>query len=80
MFLAAAHAIAEQSPAKRDPDANLLPPLVEIRKLSFHVALAVAKQAQNEGLADPLPEDAIAAAVKAKMWNPVYPNYRRRHG
>jgi len=80
MFLAAARAVAEMSPAKRDPYAHLLPPLVEIRTLTFHVALAVAKQAQIEGLADPLPEDAIAAAVKAKMWNPVYPNYRRRHG
>ena len=80
MFLAAARAVAEMSPAKRDPYAHLLPPLVEIRTLTFHVALAVAKQAQIEGLAEPAPEDAIVAAVKAKMWNPVYPNYRRRHG
>ncbi len=43
MFLAAARTIAELSPAKRDPEANLLPPLVELRKLSFHVAVAVAK-------------------------------------
>ena len=52
MFLAAARTVAEFSPAKHDPAANLLPPLVEIRKLSFHVALAVAKQAQAEGLAE----------------------------
>ena len=50
MFLAAARTVAEFSPAKRDPAANLLPPLVEIRELSFHVALAAAKQAQAEGL------------------------------
>jgi malate dehydrogenase (oxaloacetate-decarboxylating) len=77
MFLAAANAIAAQSPARRDPNANLLPPLVEIRKLSFQVALAVARQAQKEGGAEPLSEDAILAAVKAKMWEPVYPRYRR---
>src|SRR5262249_56198235 len=49
MFLAAAKAIAAQSPTRRDADANLLPPLVAIRKLSFEVALAVARQAQKEG-------------------------------
>jgi malate dehydrogenase (oxaloacetate-decarboxylating) len=77
MFLAAARAIAELSPAKSDIQANLLPPLVESRKLSFHVALAVAKQAQTEGLASPLPDQEIAAAVMAKMWEPVYATYRR---
>jgi len=30
MFLAAARTIAELSPAKRDPQANLLPPLAEL--------------------------------------------------
>ena len=77
MFLAAARTIAELSPAKRDPNANLLAPLVEIRSLSFHVALAVAKQAQAEGLAAPLSDEALAAAVRAKMWEPLYANYRR---
>ena len=77
MFLAAARTIAEMSPAKRDPQANLLPPLVELRKLSFHVAIAVAKQAQAEGLAEPMSDDELAAAVRAKMWEPVYADYRR---
>ncbi|MFY9893757.1 MAG: NAD-dependent malic enzyme, partial [Xanthobacteraceae bacterium] len=35
MFLAAARTIAELSPAKHDPRANLLPPLAELRKISF---------------------------------------------
>jgi malate dehydrogenase (oxaloacetate-decarboxylating) len=77
MFLAAARAIAELSPAKRNPHANLLPPLVDIRKVSFHVAVAAAKQALAEGLADPAFGDDIAAAITAKMWEPVYANYRR---
>jgi malate dehydrogenase (oxaloacetate-decarboxylating) len=80
MFLAAARTIAELSPARRDPDANLLAPLVELRKLSFHVALAVAKEAQAEGLADEMPDDAAADAVRAKMWEPVYATYQRLHG
>jgi malate dehydrogenase (oxaloacetate-decarboxylating) len=77
MFLAAARALAELSPARGDPNANLLPPLVELRTISFHVATAVARQAQVEGLAPPSTGDAIAAAIKAKMWEPVYSRYRR---
>ncbi len=78
MFLAAARAIAERSPAKHDPEANLLAPLVDIRELTFQVALAVARQAQNEGLSDQMSETDMAAAIKAKMWEPVYATYRRR--
>jgi len=77
MFLAAARALAELSPAKRDPEANLLAPLVEIRTLSFHVALAVGRQAQADGVADPMSDEALAAAVRAKMWEPLYASYRR---
>jgi malate dehydrogenase (oxaloacetate-decarboxylating) len=80
MFLAAARTIAEASPAKRDPQANLLAPLVEIRRLSFHVALAVARQAQAEGLSAPMSDEALTAAVRAKMWEPVYAPYRRLRG
>ena len=77
MFLAAARVMAELSPARHDRDANLLPPLVALREISFHVAVAVAAQAIAEGLADPLSEENIAAAVRAKMWEPVYGTYRR---
>jgi malate dehydrogenase (oxaloacetate-decarboxylating) len=77
MFLAAAHALAALSPAERDPEANLLPPLVELRQISFRVAVAVAQRAIAEDLAAPLAEDEIAAAVRAKMWEPVYAPYRR---
>jgi malate dehydrogenase (oxaloacetate-decarboxylating) len=77
MFLAAARAIAQLSPANRDPQANLLAPLVDIRKLTIHVALAVARQALAEGLADLASDEEIAAAIKAKMWKPIYGSYRR---
>jgi malate dehydrogenase (oxaloacetate-decarboxylating) len=77
MFLAAARTLAELSPARNDPAANLLPPLVSLRKISFHVAVAVAEQAVAEGLADPLPRGDIAAAVRVKMWQPLYAPYRR---
>jgi malate dehydrogenase (oxaloacetate-decarboxylating) len=80
MFLAAARTIADFSPAQHDPQANLLAPLVEIRKLSLQVAVAVAKRAQAEGLADPISDEELIAAVRAKMWEPVYATYRRLRG
>jgi malate dehydrogenase (oxaloacetate-decarboxylating) len=77
MFLEAARVIAAMSPAKHDPQANLLPPLTEIRELSFHVAVAVAQRAQADGLADPTSDAELTNAIRAKMWEPVYARYRR---
>ena len=77
MFLAAARTIAELSPARHDPAANLLPPLVDLREISFRVAVAVAKQAITEGLAEARAEADVTAAVRTKMWEPVYARYRR---
>jgi malate dehydrogenase (oxaloacetate-decarboxylating) len=76
MFLAAARAIADLSPAKRDPHANLLPPLAESRMISLHVAIAVAEQAVREGLAAHLIHGALPAAVNSMMWQPTYCAYR----
>src|SRR5262249_16933076 len=45
MFMAAAKALAALSPAKNDPDANLLPPLEQIRAVSRQVAIDVALEA-----------------------------------
>jgi malic enzyme len=70
-------AIADLSPAKRDPHANLLPPLAESRTISLQVAIAVAEQAAREGLAGCLAKDDIAAAVKSMMWEPIYSTYQR---
>ena len=77
MFLAAAKALAELSPAKTDKAAPLLPPLNDMLQVSRHIALAVAKQARAEGLTDNLSDEAIAAAIEAKIWTPEYRNYVR---
>jgi malate dehydrogenase (oxaloacetate-decarboxylating) len=76
MFLAAARTIAEMSPARRDPHANLLPPLTELRKVSLQVAIAVAGAAVQEGLTPPLAAGDIASVVKSLMWEPLYATYR----
>jgi malate dehydrogenase (oxaloacetate-decarboxylating) len=78
MFLAAARTIAEMSPAKRDPRANLLPPLTELRAVSLRVAIAVATQSVREDLTAAVAEADIAAAVHSLMWEPAYAICRRR--
>jgi malate dehydrogenase (oxaloacetate-decarboxylating) len=78
MFLAAAKTIADLSPARRDPKANLLPPLADSRVIALRVAIAVAEQAMREGLADELEKENLSALVESKMWEPVYSTYRRR--
>ena len=77
MFLAAARTIADLSPAKSDPHANLLPPLRKIRQVSLAVATAVARQAEAEGLADPAACRDLTASLKSLMWEPAYATYRR---
>ncbi|MGH7099281.1 MAG: NAD-dependent malic enzyme [Stellaceae bacterium] len=77
MFMAAARALAAASPARRDPEANLLPPITELRAISFRVALAVALQAEAEGLAAAPAGERLADVIRAKMWEPVYRPYRR---
>ena len=77
MLMAAARALAQASPSRRDPKANLLPPVTQLREVSYEVALAVAQHAQAEGLAEPT-GDELASLVRARMWTPVYRSYRRR--
>jgi malate dehydrogenase (oxaloacetate-decarboxylating) len=77
MFMAAAKALAAMSPARHNPDGNLLPPVTELRDISVAVARAVAVQAIKEGLTPEIAEDEIDAAIAAKMWTPRYLPYRR---
>ena len=78
MLMAAAQALADISPARLDAGAALLPPVSELRLVAYRVAVAVAMQAQAEGLADAIDPDALAARVQARMWSPSYRSYRRR--
>jgi malate dehydrogenase (oxaloacetate-decarboxylating) len=76
MFMAAARALADMSPAKNDPDANLLPPVTALREVATAVAIAVAKEAQAEGLTD-VPAERIEEVVRERMWSPRYMRYER---
>ena len=77
MFMAAAKALAEMSPAKTDANANLLPPVTALRQVATAVAIAVGRQALSEGLTSGVSAGTIEAAVKAKMWTPRYRAYKR---
>ena len=78
MFMAAAKALAQMSPARSDPRANLLPPVTALREVAFAVAMAVAAQACKEGLAPQMADDQLALRIRAKMWQPEYLRYRRK--
>lgn len=77
MFMAAAKALAELSPARNDPDANLLPRVTALREVAVTVAIAVGQQAHSEGLTSGVSADGIENAVRTKMWMPHYLPYRR---
>jgi malate dehydrogenase (oxaloacetate-decarboxylating) len=72
MFMAAARALADESPARRDPVKPLLPELSESRRVSRAIALAVVAAAQHDGFADLREEQEIERLVEAKIWEPRY--------
>jgi malate dehydrogenase (oxaloacetate-decarboxylating) len=76
MFMAAAKCLAELSPARRSKAGRLLPPVSELRSLSFAVAKAVALQAIKDGVADALDEQTLESRIRANVWQPFYLPYR----
>jgi malate dehydrogenase (oxaloacetate-decarboxylating) len=71
MLAAAADAVAGLSDATT-PGASLLPPVDNLREVSATVAVAVARAAVADGLAD-LPLDDPVQQVLQAMWQPEYP-------
>jgi malate dehydrogenase (oxaloacetate-decarboxylating) len=72
MMLAAARALAGNSPALKDSSASLLPPLTDIRRVAAQIAVAVGIEAQKDGLAPKLAEDELRQRVTAAQWTPAY--------
>jgi len=71
MLLAAAQAVANQVDPT-SPGASLLPPVENLRASSATVAVAVARQAQADGVAT-ADYDNLIQAVQDAMWEPAYP-------
>jgi malate dehydrogenase (oxaloacetate-decarboxylating) len=77
MIMASAKALASLSPAIADPDAPLLPPIADCRKVSLVVAEAVAKQAMADGTAEAVEDSILRERLRAYVWEPVYWPYER---
>jgi len=77
MMLAAARALATNSPALKDPSASLLPPLPDIRRVAADIALAVGIEAQRDGVAPKLSEDELRRRAHETQWIPAYPNFAK---
>jgi malate dehydrogenase (oxaloacetate-decarboxylating) len=78
MFVSAARALAEFSPALHDETASLFPALEEVRRVSRRVALAVAMEAQSAGLAETTSREEMERRIDQKMWTPRYAPYKRK--
>ena len=76
MLMASAKALAELSPVITGKSERLLPPVEELRKVSSHVAVAVAKQAIIDGVAEALTDSELDTAIQSLIWEPVYKPYR----
>jgi len=75
MFLAAAHALAEQVSESDLAQGSLYPALPRIREVSAQIATAVAEAAYRAGLAgDARPAD-LEAHMRSRMFDPHYESY-----
>ncbi len=71
MFLAAAKALAARVPEQSLTTATVYPPLTDIRDASLDIAVAVAQQALDEGLAAP-PDCDLRDHLAVQVYDPRY--------
>lgn len=76
MFIAAARALAGTTNEELLDAGQIYPDISDVRAVSEAVAVAVAKQAIADGIADPV--DDVEGTVASQMWNPKYLPYRSR--
>lgn len=76
MFIAAARALSECSPARQAATASLYPRVEDVREVSRRVALAVGLAAQQAGVAEQTSSAELERRVTATMWTPHYPHLK----
>ena len=74
MFLAAAYALADQTGDDLISMGQLYPNIQDVRAVSRAVAIAVGREAIEEGVADSV--DDLEEAIDEAMWDPEYLSYR----
>jgi malate dehydrogenase (oxaloacetate-decarboxylating) len=72
MLTAAATAVGAATPIREDALAPLLPARTKLVDTATAVAQAVARAAVNGGVAPPMTEAEIEAAIRATRWKPCY--------
>ncbi len=77
MCRAAADALAAQVSAEDLAAGSVFPPIGDLRRVTRRIAEAVVREAREAGLGRPIPDDAVADAVGAAMWEPRYPSLAR---
>jgi malate dehydrogenase (oxaloacetate-decarboxylating) len=80
MMIAAASALGNFQDAKSNNYSNaespLLPPIESMRDVAIHIAIKVALQAQENGVAPEMNEQQLSEQVQKKFWIPEYRNYK----
>ncbi len=81
MFLLAARTLADAVTPERRETGALYPPVSMLRSVSRSIAIAVAREAIETGLAAVAPADdaALETMIDAAMWWPAYVPYERAH-
>jgi malate dehydrogenase (oxaloacetate-decarboxylating) len=72
MFLAAADALSNLSPALKHPEAMLFPEPEQVRDVAKKLAIAVGMQAQKEGVAPKTTPEQLQKAIDENFWEPNY--------
>jgi malate dehydrogenase (oxaloacetate-decarboxylating) len=75
MIMAAAKALASLSPALREKEGALLPPIGDSRQVGLAVAQAVGEAAMAEGLSALASSDDLTQQLRDYVWEPVYRPY-----
>jgi malate dehydrogenase (oxaloacetate-decarboxylating) len=83
MMIAAASALGNFQDAKGNnnygndnAESPLLPPIENMRDITIHIAIRVALQAQQEGVAPEMSEQKVSDQVQKRFWIPEYRNYK----
>lgn len=77
MIWAAAEALSEYAPSKKDSYLPLLPSLDEAQTVAKHIAIRVAKIAIQEGLAQKNQDADLEKLIQDLFWEPRYLPFRK---
>lgn len=77
MLMASSMALADCSPKLQNPEADLLPDLNDLQKVSKIIAFKVAQAAIADGVALPLSDELLEKSIDDNFWKPEYRRYKR---